>query len=151
MLEEIRARIDVGLRAFGKRGVLDTLKDQTFEEACWRDDEWVPTEALGMNSDVQDPIPAGLWNILLSVPPSVDVLRLRPVVLEEKRLGDGARHTTALEGLIIAHSAMLGLSCSLCNPVFPALVAPVSSPQLKSRWGNDGTGQKDQSTTSFHQ
>eukprot|EP00961_Rhodomonas_salina_P026005 351305-Rhodomonas_salina.1 len=47
MKQEIGSRIDVGLRAFGKRGVLETLREQTFEQACWREEEWIPTWTLG--------------------------------------------------------------------------------------------------------
>eukprot|EP00961_Rhodomonas_salina_P080678 1085403-Rhodomonas_salina.1 len=49
MKEEIGSSIDTGLRAFGRRGILETLRDLTFEQACWREEEWVPVWTLGVN------------------------------------------------------------------------------------------------------
>eukprot|EP00961_Rhodomonas_salina_P175325 2364472-Rhodomonas_salina.1 len=36
-------QIDTGLRALGPKGILHSLKDISFEDACWREEEWVPT------------------------------------------------------------------------------------------------------------
>lgn len=44
--------------------MLRSLDGQTFEEACFREEEWVPIWMLGVNGDVQDKIPQPLWTCL---------------------------------------------------------------------------------------
>eukprot|EP00961_Rhodomonas_salina_P110295 1484381-Rhodomonas_salina.1 len=114
MKQEIGSSIDIGLRAFGKKGILETLQEQTFKQACWREDEWIPIWTLGVNDDVQDKILPQVWKFLQSSQPSLQDLSPSPLSL----------HRTGL------------ISCEVCSPTQRLLA---SDPTFVSQWGNDGT------------
>eukprot|EP00961_Rhodomonas_salina_P287237 3881297-Rhodomonas_salina.1 len=81
MTEEIGSKIEIGLRAFGRNGVLETMRELTFEQACWREEEWIPIWNLGVNTDVQDKISPQVWKLLEAHPPSTTDLAPRPLCL----------------------------------------------------------------------
>eukprot|EP00961_Rhodomonas_salina_P110271 1484096-Rhodomonas_salina.1 len=69
MQDEIGLWIEVGLWALGPKGILATLKDSTFKDVCWLEEEWVLTWTLRVNREVQDSVPVTLWNLLAKRPP----------------------------------------------------------------------------------